>query len=120
MVPKPKEMSAEEQRRQAESLKQREPPLPRRGTKAQYTQGAALYRRLCSSCHNNNAPNLRRMTLKTHAAFRDIVLKGVRAEKGMGRFDHVLSNDDAEALQVYLIALAWQAFEKESAATAPH
>ena len=60
------------------------------------------------------------MTLETHTAFRDIVLKGVRAEKGMGKFDHVLSNDDAEALQVYLIALAWQAFEKESAATAPH
>lgn len=120
VVPKPKEMSAEEQQRQAESLELREPPLPRRGTQAQYTRGSALYRRLCSSCHNNSAPNLRRMTLETHAAFRDIVLAGVRAEKGMGRFDHVLSNDDTEALQVYLIALAWQAFEKEGAAGAPH
>jgi len=120
-VPRPKELSAEEQRRLAERRIQTEPALPRRGTKTQYKKGAALYRRLCGSCHNNNAPDLRRMTGETHAEFRDIVLEGVRAEKGMGRFDHVLSGDDAEALQVYVIDLAWQAFEKQSdAARAPH
>jgi quinohemoprotein ethanol dehydrogenase len=48
------------------------------------------------------------MNSATHGIFNSIVLAGVYAPKGMGRFDDVLSPADAEALHAYLIDQAWQ------------
>jgi quinohemoprotein ethanol dehydrogenase len=36
------------------------------------------------------------------------VLKGAYLGKGMGRFDDVLSTDDAKAIHAYLVDQQWQ------------
>jgi quinohemoprotein ethanol dehydrogenase len=73
-------------------------------------RGEALYAQNCSSCHAERArggvKDLRRMSPQTHAAFKDIVLKGTRIEKGMVSFADVLSPSDADAVHAYLIRRA--------------
>jgi quinohemoprotein ethanol dehydrogenase len=86
-----------------------EPP-PRAGTPAQIAAGEILYNRHCSRCHvfgRSILPDLRRASPATHSLFKSIVLDGVYAPKGMGRFDDVLSPGDLEALHDYLIDEAW-------------
>jgi quinohemoprotein ethanol dehydrogenase len=46
------------------------------------------------------------MDAATHAAFNDIVLKGVRADKGMASFASLLTKDDVEAIHAYVISRA--------------
>ncbi len=46
------------------------------------------------------------MSPETHAQFNDIVLKGLRVQKGMASFANLLSVDDVEAVHAYLIARA--------------
>ncbi len=54
------------------------------------------------------------MNAETQAAFSEIVLGGIRADRGMASFADLLTAAQAEAVHVYLIDLAWQAFESES------
>lgn len=49
-----------------------------------------------------------------HAAFSEIVLGGIRAHRGMASLADLVTAAQAEAIHVYLIDLAWQAFESES------
>ena len=56
------------------------------------------------------------MTPATHGIFNAIVLGGAYGQKGMGRFDDVLSGGDAEALHAYIIEQGWQLKETQSAA----
>ena len=64
----------------------------------------------CARCHGQLAvggvKDLRFMTRETHAAFNDIVLKGLRADKGMASFADLLSPADVEAIHAYVIARA--------------
>ena len=46
------------------------------------------------------------MTAETHAAFDDIVLRGVRERLGMASFADVLRPEEAEAVHAYVIARA--------------
>jgi len=97
------------------------PPLDRFGTAANIDRGYALFRRNCSICHTNNGavgmiPDLRRMSAPTHAEFEDIVLRGIRAAKGMGSFAGVLSADDVQAIHAALVDSAWKEYERESVA----
>ncbi len=88
-----------------------EAPPPRSGSAAQIAQGEVLYNRYCSRCHlfgRGLLPDLRRMSPATHQYFKDIVLNGAFAAKGMARWDDVLSPSDAEAIHDYLIDQAWQ------------
>jgi quinohemoprotein ethanol dehydrogenase len=86
--------------------------LPRppalRASEAQVNEGRALYAETCNRCHGDNAiggvKDLRFMTPETHAEFNDIVLKGIRADKGMASFADVLTPSQAEAIHAYLIA----------------
>jgi quinohemoprotein ethanol dehydrogenase len=86
--------------------------LPRppalRASEAQVIEGRALYAQTCSRCHGDNAiggvKDLRFMATETHAQFNDIVLKGVRADKGMASFADVLTPSQVEAIHAYLIA----------------
>jgi quinohemoprotein ethanol dehydrogenase len=50
--------------------------------------------------------DLRFMTRETHTAFNDIVLKGIRADKGMASFANLISAADADAIHAYLISRA--------------
>jgi quinohemoprotein ethanol dehydrogenase len=91
------------------------PTLPRQGTATMVQQGASLFMRNCARCHPNNGegsiPDLRRMSSTTHAQFSDILLKGIRADRGMGNYSDRLSENDVEALHDYLIDLEWQSYE---------
>jgi quinohemoprotein ethanol dehydrogenase len=87
------------------------PELPARPADArQIAAGEVLYNRYCSRCHvmgRGNLPDLRRITPMTHTLFDSIVLGGAYSVKGMGRFDDVLSPDDAHAIHAWLIDRAW-------------
>ena len=112
-VPKPVEKSIKEKKQAMRLMKLPMPPLPPNGSSEQYKIGSAIYIRNCSGCHNNSAPDLRRMNAETHKDFFKIVLEGSRAEKGMASFSHVLKYEEARALQSFLIDMAWQGYNKE-------
>ena len=86
--------------------------LPRppalRASEAQVIEGRGLYAQTCSRCHGDNAmggvKDLRFMTPETHAQFNDIVLKGIRKDKGMASFADVLNASQTEAIHAFLIA----------------
>jgi quinohemoprotein ethanol dehydrogenase len=86
-----------------------EPP-PLRAAEAQVQKGAQLYASTCAICHGQQAiggvKDLRWMSKETHAAFKDIVLGGLRKDKGMASFADILTPDDADAIHAYLIARA--------------
>jgi quinohemoprotein ethanol dehydrogenase len=86
-------------------------PPPRHATQAQVADGEVLYNRYCSRCHvfgRGTLPDLRRLDPAIHGIFNTIVLNGALAPMGMGRFDDVLSQADADAVHAYLIDQAWQ------------
>jgi quinohemoprotein ethanol dehydrogenase len=93
-------------------------PSAVRGPPTQAAQGEILYNRICSRCHvfgRGLLPDLRRLSPATDAIFYDIVLRGAYLPKGMGRFDDVLSQTDAEAIHTYLTNQAWDAYEGKAA-----
>lgn len=100
------------------------PPLTRRGTPETIKLGAKLFQRNCAKCHTNtgegNIPDLRVMSETTHAEFMDIVLKGIRAERGMGNFSALITPEEANAIHNYLIDLAWHTYEKTHKTPVPH
>jgi len=88
-----------------------EPLPPREGSAATIASGELLYSRYCSRCHSFGRgllPDLRRLSPATHQLFYEIVLRGAYQAKGMGRWDDVLSQDDAAAIHSYLVDQAWQ------------
>ena len=97
------------------------PELPARPADArQIAAGEVLYNRYCSRCHvmgRGNLPDLRRITPLTHTLFDSIVLGGAYSVKGMGRFDDVLSPDDAHAIHAWLIDQAWMLKAQVASAT---
>ena len=72
--------------------------------------GAKLYTTHCAACHGDrgqtrgaNFPDLTRTPfLHSQEGFDDVVLKGVRAEKGMASFANVLKPEDTVAIRAYL------------------
>jgi quinohemoprotein ethanol dehydrogenase len=92
-------------------------PPPREGSAAQIGKGEVLYNRFCGRCHmldRGILPDLRRLTPARHEMFYDIVLNGVLAGAGMGRWDDVLSRADAEAIHAYIVSQSWQAYEAQT------
>lgn len=73
----------------------------------------------CVDCHGlkgesagGTVPDLRRATAQTHDEFVGIVLGGLRKEKGMPMFTE-LSMDEVQAIQAYLIAQSWAAYDAQ-------
>jgi quinohemoprotein ethanol dehydrogenase len=101
-----------------------QPAVARRGTRQSIEQGAMLFRQNCSRCHTNSGqgsvPDLRRMSAATHAEFADILLKGTRAQRGMGNFSGLLSPAQVESIHDYLIDLAWRSHDSPRAASNAH
>jgi quinohemoprotein ethanol dehydrogenase len=85
-------------------------PPPLRATEATVQQGAAIFARTCAQCHGQLAvggvKDLRQMTRETHAQFNDIVLKGLRVQKGMASFANLLTAEEVEAVHAYVISRA--------------
>lgn len=91
------------------------PPVADTGTPEQIAGGKALFAQHCAMCHaNGRAPDLTRSTAATHAEFKDIVLNGARSAKGMPNFAHVISEEDAQAIQAFIINAAWAAAKETS------
>ena len=88
------------------------PPQPPalRASEAQITRGAQYFAETCQLCHGQNAvggqKDLRFMSLETHDEFMDIVMEGIREEKGMASFADTISQEQAEDIHQYLIARA--------------
>jgi quinohemoprotein ethanol dehydrogenase len=97
-------------------------PPEQKASKAQIDAGEIKFIEECSRCHvmgPSSTPDLRRLNDGLHAAFKDIVLKGVLAPAGMERFDDILSEQDVENIHAYLIDQSWQAYRaQQTAATA--
>jgi quinohemoprotein ethanol dehydrogenase len=96
-----------------------DPPVPEppkeTASRAQIERGEVLFTQECSRCHvfgPSDTPDLRKLTPELHAAFKDIVLRGALAGGGMGRFDDVLSQEDADAIHAYLIDQSWIAYKE--------
>lgn len=104
-------------------LGNQEPQVPRFGTASEVSLGSDLFQRHCAICHagsSGTVPNLAEMSADTHAEFKNIVLMGARANRGMGAFGDLLSDADAEAIRAYLTDVAWQNYERGQAGKAPH
>jgi quinohemoprotein ethanol dehydrogenase len=84
-------------------------PLSIEANAAQLRHGGALFHEWCAVCHGMKAvgggvvPDLRFASADTHAHFSDIVLGGVRAEKGMPSFADVLTPADVRLIQAYVV-----------------
>lgn len=81
---------------------------------AQIDRGEQLFAQICQLCHGQNAigglKDLRYMQPETHAEFNDIVLLGLRADKGMPRQEQ-LTEAQVEDIHAYVISRAqedWQ------------
>jgi quinohemoprotein ethanol dehydrogenase len=100
-----------------------EPPLEKpplqTATKAQIDAGEIKFNEECSRCHvlgPSSTPDLRRLNAGLHAAFKDIVLKGMLAQAGMERFDDILSDKDVDNIHAYLIDQSWMAYREAATA----
>ena len=86
------------------------PDLPT--TSAQEARGAVLYAERCAWCHGTAVqgtgavPDLRYATRETHASWDAIVLDGAYVPKGMPVFGEVLTEEDARAIQAYVLQRA--------------
>jgi quinohemoprotein ethanol dehydrogenase len=89
--------------------------------KAQIDAGEVKFIEECSRCHTlgpSTTPDLRKLNDGLHAAFKDIVLKGVLAPSGMERFDDILSEADVDNIHAYLIDQSWAAYRAQEGAAA--
>ena len=85
------------------------------------TRGETLFVQECTRCHQfgpSVAPDLRKMSPGSHAAFKDIVLRGILAANGMGRFDDLLTEKDVDAIHAYLIEETRKGWEAQQQAQA--
>jgi quinohemoprotein ethanol dehydrogenase len=92
-----------------------EPPA-QTATPAQIDAGEIKFVEECSRCHvlgPSSTPDLRKLNAGLHAAFKDIVLKGVLAQAGMERFDDILSEKDVDDIHAYLIDQSWIAYREQ-------
>ena len=96
-----------------------EPPA-QIGTAADIAAGAQLFGANCGSCHSNAwpapVPDLRRSTAATHAAFKDIVLRGALQPRGMPSWDDLLDEKQVDQIHAYIISVAREAYAGEQKA----
>jgi quinohemoprotein ethanol dehydrogenase len=94
------------------------PPPPLRASEEAVRKGAKLFGETCSRCHGENArgglKDLRFMSAETRAQFKDIVIGGIRKDKGMVGFADILTNEDADAINAYLVARANEDWKDEA------
>jgi quinohemoprotein ethanol dehydrogenase len=61
-------------------------------------------------------PDLRKLPIEVHDAFKDIVLGGAFTPVGMESFSDILSESDVDAIHAYLIDQAWQGYQEQEKA----
>ncbi len=76
-------------------------------------RGRQVYAENCFTCHGLGAessglyPDLRTASPETHAQWDAIVRGGIRTDKGMASFAGSVSQEDARAVQAYILDRAW-------------
>src|SRR5260370_2485916 len=93
------------------------PPIET-ATKAEIDAGEIKFVEECSRCHvlgPSSTPDLRKLNAGLHAAFKDIVLKGVLAPASMERIYDILSDKDVEHIHAYLIDQSCVAYPEQEA-----
>jgi quinohemoprotein ethanol dehydrogenase len=99
-------------------------PPPLRASEAVIRRGGEVFARTCAQCHGQLAvgglKDLRYMDQATHAQFNDIVLKGLRLQKGMASFADILSVDEVEAVHAYVISRAHEDWGSSGSGDGPH
>ena len=97
-------------------------PVPRVGTDAQVAQGFRFYTDFCSGCHGDAVvgggitPDLRWSPMAlAAAAWKSVVLDGVRKERGMVSFSQVLDEKGAEAIRAYVTMRSNQSYAEMQA-----
>jgi len=76
-------------------------------------RGRQVYAENCFTCHGMGVnasglyPDLRTATPATHAQWDAIVRGGIRSKKGMPSFASSVSQEDARAVQAYVLDRAW-------------
>jgi len=77
------------------------------------SRGREVYAENCFSCHGMGThssgvyPDLKTATAATHAQWDAIVRGGIRTHKGMPSFASSVTEDDARAVQAYVLDRAW-------------
>jgi mono/diheme cytochrome c family protein len=84
------------------------PPEPF-ATADEVTQGGQIYGNACAICHGDGGqsrgmfPDLRRSALlQSQEAFDQVVLQGIRAERGMASFAGQLTADDTRLIRAFM------------------
>jgi len=81
-------------------------------SESELIRGEQLYNVSCGRCHGGNArsggiiPDLRMMNAATHQVFKEIVIDGIYAGKGMAGFGDILNEKDTEMIRQYVISRA--------------
>lgn len=94
-------------------------PMPpaRSGDLSQVSLGHELFIWNCSTCHYNSGPgiipDLRMLGIEKHAMFDAIVRDGALVQNGMPKFGDRLSQEETDAIQAFLIELAWRSYQRE-------
>jgi quinohemoprotein ethanol dehydrogenase len=94
------------------------PPPETIGTSADIKAGGALFATNCGHCHANAPraplPDLRRSPLlRDEAAFLSVVRGGALQERGMPRWDDLLTEEQVHLIRAWLISIAKQGYEDE-------
>jgi len=100
------------------SLPEMEPaaPIPKppklEASVEQIAHGKVMYHQYCGVCHGPGVkgggvtPDLRHMFPAKHLIFKEIVVDGILRDSGMVGYKDVLTEDDAKAIQGYVISEA--------------
>jgi quinohemoprotein ethanol dehydrogenase len=93
------------------------PPVPMptfqvQASRADLTQGRALYAQFCSRCHGGDVasggsvPDLRYASTAIHETFEDVVRGGVRRQFGMPSFAEDVTSEQLRTIQAYVLERA--------------
>jgi len=94
-------------------------PIPRVGTDADVAAGFPLFTNVCSGCHGDAAvgggitPDLRWSPIAMDAAaWKSVVLDGVRKDRGMVSFAPLIGEKEAEQIRAYVTMRSQQSWEE--------
>jgi quinohemoprotein ethanol dehydrogenase len=59
-------------------------------------------------------PDLRRASAQTHKEFAAIVLGGLRRDKGMPMFAGLITIEELNAIQAFILSQAWAAYDEQT------